>query len=85
MTQITSKDGNMVVDFYPVKDWDNTLFPDYKLKVLTFRGCTQKKMLITKSEYDYQIDSYVNKHKYQVTDNLNNLPQFHNFKRLSYV
>ena len=82
--QITSKDGNMVVDFYPVKDWDGTILGNRMLKVLSFRGDTQHKMLITKHEYDYQVDSYVNAHKYQITDT-SMLPQFHNWRTLSYA
>ena len=46
--QISSKDGNMVVDYYPVKDWDNTILGNRMLKVLSFRGDTQRKMIITK-------------------------------------
>ena len=44
--EVTSKDGNMVVDFYPVKDMNNNLIANRMLKVLSFRGDTQKKMLI---------------------------------------
>ena len=32
--EITSKDGNMVVDFYPVKNWDGKLISNRMLKVL---------------------------------------------------
>ena len=70
--EITSRDGNMVVDFYPVKDMNNNLIANRMLKVLSFRGDTQKKMLITRQEFYYQ-----------VTDNLDNLPQFHNFMKSS--
>ena len=41
--EITSRDGNMVVDFYPVKTWDNKLISNRMLKVLSFRGDMQKK------------------------------------------
>ena len=83
--ELTSKDGNMVVDFYPIKDWNNNPDPANRmLKVLSFRGDTQRKMLITKHEYDYQVDSYVNVHKYQITDT-SMLPQFHNWRTLSYA
>ena len=34
--EITSRDGNMVVDFYPVKTWDNKLINNRMLKVLSF-------------------------------------------------
>ena len=65
--ELTSKDGNMVVDFYPVKDLDNNLINNRMLKVLSFRGDTQKKMLITKDEFYYQVREYIHKCKYKVT------------------
>ena len=64
--EVTSKDGNMVVDFYPVKTWDNKLISNRMLKVLSFRGDKQKKMLITRDEFYYQVKEYVN-HKYNIT------------------
>ena len=66
--ELTSKDGNMVVDFYPVKDLDNNLINNRMLKVLSFRGDTQKKMLITKDEFYYQVREYIPKCKYSVTN-----------------
>ena len=65
---LTSKDGNMVVDFYPVKDLDNNLINNRMLKVLSFRGDTQKKMLITKDEFYYQVREYIMQYKYKVTN-----------------
>ncbi len=65
--EITSKDGNMVVDFYPVKKWDGTLISNRMLKVLSFRGDTQKKMIITRDEFYYQIREYIKDLKYTVT------------------
>ena len=65
--ELTSKDGNMVVDFYPVKTWDNKLISNRMLKVLTFRGDIQKKMLITRSEFYYQIREYLKDYKYKIT------------------
>ena len=65
--ELTSKDGNMVVDFYPVKDWDNNILPKFMLKVLSFRGDTQKKMLITRDEFYYQVREYIKDLKYKVT------------------
>ena len=82
--QITSNGGSMVVDFYPVKDWDNTPINNRILKVLSFRGDTQRKMLITRDEFYYQVKQYVDKHKYQITDD-SMIPQFHNWRTLSYV
>ena len=65
--ELTSKDGNMVVDFYPVKDWSNNLIPNRILKVLSFRGDQQKKMLITRDEFYYQVREYVKDCKYKIT------------------
>ena len=65
--ELTSKDGNMVVDFYPVKDWDNNIINNRILKVLSFRGDTQKKMLITRQEFYYQVREYIKDCKYSVT------------------
>ena len=65
--EITSKDGNMVVDFYPIKDWSNNLIPNRILKVLSFRGDQQKKMIISRDEFYYQVREYIKECKYKVT------------------
>ena len=65
--ELTSRDGNMVVDFYPVKDWNNNLINNRMLKVLSFIGDKQKKMLITRDEYYYQVREYVKDCKYNIT------------------
>ena len=65
--EVTSKDGNMVVDFYPVKTWDNEIINNRILKVLRFRGDIQKKMLITRDEFYYQIREYLKDYKYKIT------------------
>ena len=62
----TSSDGYMVVDFYPVKSWDDNLIDNRILKVLSFKGDMQKKMLITRDEFYTQVKEYVN-HKYNIT------------------
>ena len=64
---LTSKDGNMVVDFYPVKKWDGEMINNRILKVLRFRGDKQKKMLITRDEFYYQVREYVKDCKYKIT------------------
>ena len=65
--ELTSKDGNMVVDFYPVKNWDGEVINNRMLKVLSFRGDKQKKMIITRDEFYYQVREYVKECKYNVT------------------
>tara|TARA_B100000700_G_scaffold22167_1_gene21490 strand:+ start:1240 stop:1479 length:240 start_codon:yes stop_codon:yes gene_type:complete len=65
--EITSKDGNMVVDFYPVKNWDGKLINNRMLKVLSFRGDTQKKMIISRAEFGHQVREYIHHYKYKLT------------------
>ena len=65
--EVTSRDGNMVVDFYPVKDMNNNLIANRMLKVLSFKGDTQKKMIITRDEFYYQVREYIKDCKYKVT------------------
>ena len=65
--ELTSRDGNMVVDFYPVKNWDGEMINNRILKVLRFRGDKQKKMLITRDEFYYQVREYVKDCKYKIT------------------
>ena len=65
--EITSRDGNMVVDFYPVKDMNNNLIANRMLKVLSFKGDTQKKILISRDEFYYQVREYIKDCKYKVT------------------
>ena len=65
--ELTSRDGNMVVDFYPVKNWDGEMINNRMLKVLSFRGDKQKKMIISRDEFYYQVREYVKDCKYSVT------------------
>ncbi len=65
--ELTSKDGNMVVDFYPVKDWDNNLINNRMLKVLSFKGDKQHKMIISRDEFYYQVREYIKDLKYNIT------------------
>ena len=82
--EVTSRDGNMVVDFYPVKDMNNNLIANRMLKVLSFRGDKQKKMLITREEFYYQVREYIKDCKYKVTSEY--MPaQFINQEDYSYV
>ena len=75
--ELTSKDGNMVVDFYPVKNWDGEMINNRILKVLSFRGDKQKKMIITRDEFYYQVREYIKDCKYSITSEYMS-PQFIN-------
>ena len=82
--ELTSKDGNMVVDFYPVKNWDGEMINNRILKVLRFRGDKQKKMLITRDEFYYQVREYIKDCKYNVTSEYMP-PQYINQEDYCYV
>jgi hypothetical protein len=75
--QLTSKDGNMVVDFYPVKFATGEIHSRLILKVVTFMGKSQSKSYINKKDFQREIDSRVEGYGYQVTDELM-LPQLFN-------
>jgi hypothetical protein len=53
--QLTSKDGNMVVDFYTIKYSDGTECSRQMLKVLTFAGKTQSKRYINRKEVQNEV------------------------------
>ena len=75
--QLTSKDGNMVVDFYPVKFATGEIHNRLMLKVVTFMGKTQSKRYINKKDFQYEFDSRTHGYGYQVTDE-SMIPQLFN-------
>ena len=75
--ELTSKDGNMIVDFYPIKDWNNNILPDKYLRILTFRGETQNKRYISEAQLDNEVKDRVDSFGYKITDNLDTLPQYY--------
>ena len=75
--QLTSKDGNMVVDFYPVKFATGEIHNRLMLKTVTFMGQTQSKRYINKKDFKREVWSRVEGYGYQVTDE-SMLPQLFN-------
>ena len=75
--QLTSKDGSMVVDFYPVKFATGEIHNRLMLKVVTFMGKTQSKRYINKKDFQYELDSRIEGYGYNVTDG-DMLPQLFN-------
>ena len=75
--QLTSKDGNMVVDFYPVKFATGEIHNRLMLKVVTFMGKTQSKRYINKKDFKREVWSRVEGYGYQITDE-SMLPQLFN-------
>ena len=75
--QLTSKNGHMVVDFYPVKFATGEIHNRLMLKVVTFMGKTQSKRYINKKDFKREVWSRVEGYGYQVTDE-SMLPQLFN-------
>ena len=73
--QLTAK--SIVLDYYPIKTWNNNIIPEKYLRILTFRGETQTKRIITESQLNDEILDRVTNYSYNVTDNHTNRPQFH--------
>ena len=74
--QLTAK--SIVLDYYPIKNGNNNILPDKFLRVLSFKGDTQTKRIISEEQMNEEITDRVSNYYYNVTDNLLNLPQFHN-------
>ena len=84
--QLQSKKGSMVIDYYPTKTWDNVKLPDKVLKILTFRGQTMIKRVI--STQDYVNEVYDRIHNFNYVDNNvdhSNLHQFVSYESLKEV
>ena len=73
--QLTAR--SICIYYYPIKTWSNNIIPEKYLRILTFRGQTQTKRIITEAQLNEEILDRVSNYNYNVTDNLLNLPQIH--------
>ena len=80
--QISAKGGTIVLDYYPIKTWSNNIIPDKFLRILTFKGETQTKRIVSTSQLDEEVRDRVDNFTYRITGNKDNLPQFHNLEVL---
>ena len=78
--QIQSQKGSMVLDYYPTKTHQNVKLHDKVLKVLTFRGRTILKKVI--STQDYINEVYDRIHKFKFVDNNVDHSNLHQFVSL---
>jgi len=65
--QLTSKNGSMVVDFYPVKFATGEIHNRLVLKVVTFSNDVQSQRYINKKDVQGEIDSRVGGYGYKIT------------------
>ena len=78
--QITNKSGSVVIDYYPTKTWDSVKLHDKVLKVLTFRGKTMLKKVISTEAYINEV--YDRIHKFEYVDNNVDHSNLHQFVSL---
>ena len=78
--QIQSKMGSVVLDYYPTKTWDNVKLHDKVLKILTFRGKTMIKKVISTEAYINEV--YERIHKFEYVDNNVDHSNLHQFVSL---
>ena len=74
--QISSKKGSKVLDFYPIKDWNENIIPNKFLRILSFMGQTQTKRIVTRETMNEDVNNRVNDYGYVVRDNLFRFPQY---------
>ena len=76
--RLQSQDGNMVVDFYPIKTPFGDVSKEWCLKTLTFMGKSQSKKFLNRIEMNLEIEEYLNHTiPYEVVD-FNTIPQLAN-------
>ena len=82
--QIQSQKGSMVIDYYPTKNHQNVKLHDKVLKILTFRGQTIIKKVISTQDYINEVYDRIHKFKY-VDNNVDhsNLHQFVSLKEVN--
>ena len=73
--QLTAR--SICIDYYTIKTWSNNIIPEKYLRILTFKGQTQTKRIITEAQLNEEITDRVTNYSYNVTDNHTNRPQFH--------
>ena len=74
--QITSKKGSIVLDYYPIKNLNSNIYPNEFLRVLSFKGETMRKSIVTDAIMQEEVEDRVTNFPYNVTDNHVNRPQF---------
>jgi len=76
--KLQSKDGSMVVDFYPIKTPFGDVSKEWFMKTLTFMGKSQSKKFLNRIEMNLEIQEYLNHTiPYEVVD-FNTIPQLAN-------
>ena len=74
--QISSRKGSMVLDFYPIEDWNGNIIPDRFLRILSFMGQTQTKRVVSGKTMTEDVRHRVDECDYVVRDDQFRFPQY---------
>ncbi len=66
--QLLNERNNVVVDFYPLKDWNNNTIENKMLKVVTLNGKTFLKRIVDEERYDGEVINRKRKFGFIQTD-----------------
>ncbi len=55
--QITHNSNNTTLEYYPIKNYNNTILPNQYLRVLTYDGQTLNKRIVTQDKLDEEVSS----------------------------
>ena len=66
--QLLNERNNVVVDFYPLKDWNNNTIENKMLKVVTLNGKTFLKRIVDDERYDGEVINRKRKFGFMQTD-----------------
>ena len=75
--QITHNTNNTTLEYYPIKNYNNTILPNQYLRVLTYDGQTLNKRIVTQDKLNEEVLDRTTNYNYSITGNKDNLPQFH--------
>jgi hypothetical protein len=65
--QITANKGSMVLDYYPIKDWNDNRIVDKFLRILSFRGETMTKRIVSSQTLENEVVDRCDNYGYKVT------------------
>ena len=81
--QITSFSEKLVIDWYPIKDWNNNPIKDKFLRILSFNGQTWTKRIVSDNDMTDEIINRKDNFNQAITINTKRPAQFVSFKSLT--
>ena len=81
--QITSFSEKLVIDWYPIKDWNNNIIKDKFLRILSFNGQTWTKRIVSDYDMGDEIINRKDNFNQAITINTKRPAQFVSFKSLA--